>query len=213
MVLIKERSFLLTFLLVFLIAFLLAHGRDSSLHWCCLLRRLTLLLVLLRYLSGLRRMLFLRLWRLGLRLFARFVILRYLRLASPFLGFYCCCRFLRGLLCLLLILLLQVSLLLFSELLFLESLLEDLIGNDRGSRSVFLGLTFSVRKFLELGEVEAVHVVGVWVDTARQVKRRVEPLLLVASKARFAHFAQTCVDELHIASAQCIVNYPFVLLH
>ena len=152
-----------------------------------------------------------------LLIFLVFLISRLLLLSGISATSFCFSRPLLFFLGISLLLLLEVLLLLLVRLLLLDGLLTFVqcqVGRSLGLLlSLGLAFAFTVCELLELGDIEAVHVVDVRVDAARQIQRRVEPLLLVLGEAGLAHLlGHADLHQLHVACPQRIVHDPLVLL-
>ena len=75
-----------------------------------------------------------------------------------------------------------------------------------------LGLGDRIGEFLELGNKEAIHVVGVRVEAAGGAQRGVEAPFPEAGEALLAE-VQAGGHQAHISLFQGIVHHPLVLLH
>lgn len=75
-----------------------------------------------------------------------------------------------------------------------------------------LGLGDRIGEFLELGNKETIHIVGVRVEAAGRTQSRVEAPFSKAGKTLLAK-VKTCGHQPHIPLFQGIVYHPLILFH
>jgi hypothetical protein len=75
-----------------------------------------------------------------------------------------------------------------------------------------LGLRNRIGEFLELGNKETIHIVGVRVEASGRTQGRVEAPFSKAGKT-FLTKVQACGHQPHIPLFQGIVYHPLVLFH
>lgn len=75
-----------------------------------------------------------------------------------------------------------------------------------------MGLGNRIGKFLELGDKETIHVVGVWVEAARGAQSGVKAPFSEAGKALLAE-VQAGGHQPHVPLFQGIVYHPLILFH